>query len=144
MNKENDNMNKLTSILSGIIESDEYTMLVESTENENMLEYGIIGQEMKKVKFDNLDGENFWEFMYKGICQVAPNSVFNFMTVNAFGDTHSSVTIDLTDRVKAIITNRDHKYDEFILKLEEAMKNSEDVSEKANGEREFVLSKRIK
>lgn len=142
--KYNGDMNKLTSVLSTIIESDEYTMLVESTENENMLEYGIVGQEMKKIKFDNLNGENFWEFVYKGICKIAPTSVVNFMNVNAFGNIHSSVTIDLNDRVKAIITNNDHKYDEFISTLEEIMKNSEDVSEKINGEKGPVLSKRIK
>lgn len=142
--KYNDDVKRLTSILNSIIESGEYTMLIESFENEDVLEYGIIGQKMKKTKFDNLNGENLGEFMCKVIYKVAPTSVFNFMNVNAFGNIHSSVVVDLTDRVEFIITNNNHKYDEFIFKLEESMKNNEDASKKADGEGEFVLSKKIK
>lgn len=58
--KYNEEMNKLVLILKTIIESDEYTMLIESVENENVLEYGIVGQKMKTFKFDNLNGESFW------------------------------------------------------------------------------------
>lgn len=82
--------------------------------------------------------------MYKGICEVAPDSVVNFMKVNSFGNLHSSVIIALNDKVEAIITNRDHKYDEFILKLYNIMENSEELSRETNGERGPIFSKKIK
>lgn len=143
-NLYNEDMKKLISILNAIIESDEYTMLVESYDQDNTLNYGIVGQKMKEVRFDNLNGECFWEFMYKGIYSVEPNAIVNFMNVDAFGNFHSSVIIDLNERVKAIITNMDHKYDSFISKLQDIMENSEDVSKKQNGEKGPILSKRIK
>ena len=141
--KYNEDMKKLVSTLNAIIESEEYTMLVESHDQDNTLEYGIVGQKMQSVRFDNLNGESFWEFMYKAIYSIEPNSVVNFMNVNAFGNFHSTVIIDLNERVKAIITNSDHKYDDFISRLQDIMKNSEDVSEKQDGERRSILSKRI-
>lgn len=144
ISKYNEDMKKLVSTLNAILESEEYIMLVESHDQSNTLEYGIVGQKMQSVRFDNLNGESFWEFMYKGIYSVEPNSVVNFMNVNAFGNFHSSVVIDLNERVKAIITNRDHKYDDFISQLQVIMENSEDVSATQNGEEGPILSKRIK
>ncbi len=144
INVYNEDMKKLTFTLNAIIESGEYTMLVESYDQDNTLEYGIIGQKMQSVRFGNLNGESFWEFMYKGIYSVEPNSVVNFMNINSFGNFHSTVIIDLNERVKAIITNRDHKYDDFISRLQDIMENSEDVSEKQDSEKGPILSKRIK
>ena len=144
ISRYNEDMKKLVSTLNAIIESEEYTMLVESHDQDNTLEYGIVGQKMQSVRFDNLNGEIFWEFMYKGIYSVEPNSVVNFMDINAFGNFNSAVIIDLNERVKAIITNSNHKYDDFISRLQDIMKNSEDVSEKQDGEKGQILSKRIK
>ena len=144
INGYNEDMEKLVSTLNAIIESEEYTMLVENYNQDNTLDYGIVGQKMQSVRFDNLNGESFWEFMYKEIYSVEPNSIVSFMNVNAFGNFHSTVIIDLNERVKAIITNRDHKYDDFISRLQDIMKNSEDVSVKQDSEKGPILSKRIK
>ena len=144
ISRYNEDMKKLVSILNAIIESEEYTMLVESHDQDNTLEYGIVGQKMESVRFDNLNGESFWEFMYKGIYSVEPNSVVNFMNVNAFGNFHSTVIIDLNERVKAIITNSDHKYDGFISRLQVIMENSEDISTKQHDEKGPILGKRMK
>jgi len=144
MEKYNEEMNKLILLLGLIIDSDEYTMLVESMEDENTLEYGIVGQKMKKVKFNNLNGETFWEFIYKGICKIAPYAIVNFMNVNSFGNIHSSVVIDLNDKVSVMITNRDHKYDKFISTLQDIMQNSEECSEKINNQKGPILSRKIR
>lgn len=87
---------------------------------------------MEKVKFNNLNGETFWKFMYNGICKIVPNAIVNFMNVNAFRNSHISVVIYLNDKVSAIITNQDYKYDDFISVLQEIIKNGEDCSEKRN------------
>lgn len=141
--KYNEEMDKLVSLLDSIIKSNEYTVLFERFNDENVLEYGMFGN-MKTVKFENLNGESFWEFMYKGICKIEPNSIVEFVNINSFGNIHSSVTIDLNDKVVAMITNRDHKYDKFISTLQDIMKDSEDISEEIYVEKGFALCKRIK
>lgn len=107
MNPQKKEMQTLISTLHTIIESDEYTMLVQSFDQENTLEYGILGQSMKAVSFDHLSEENFWEFIYEGMKQVNPDTSVHTMTVNAFGNLHSSVILQLNEKVQAIITNRD-------------------------------------
>lgn len=144
IDKYDNDMKKLVSTLNTIIKSEEYTMLVESYDKDDTLEYGIIGQQMQEVRFDNLNGESFFEFMYKGIYNVAPHSVINFVNVNAFGNIHSSVIIDLNERVKAIMANRNHKYDSFILKLYDTLETIQDDFEKQNSKKGPILSKRMK
>lgn len=129
MEKQNniDDIQLLHCILNEIMTSNEYTMIVKSMD-EVALEYGIIGQKMKKVQFSQVSEEDFWEFVYNGILNesnISPDVQFH--TVNGFGNVHSSVTIDLSDHVTVIILNRDHKYDDWIeqlyLKLRQQVQN---------------------
>lgn len=126
MNPQKKEMQTLISTLHTIIESNEYTMLVQSFDQENTLEYGILGQSMKAVSFDHLSEENFWEFIYEGMKQVNPDTSVHTMTVNAFGNLHSSAILQLNEKVQAIITNRDHKYDDFIEKVLEKEETKEE------------------
>lgn len=138
-----EDMEKLISLLREIIENNEYT-IVESCSQDNTLEYGNTREKMQSVRFDHLNGESFGEFLYKGIYSVEPNSVVNFMKINSFEAIPNYVFIDLNDRVEVIITNRNHKYDEFISRLQSVLETSEDVYEKQNGEISPILGKRIK
>lgn len=58
INQYNEDRKKLLSTLKAIIESNEYIMLVESTDQKNTLEYGIVGQKMESVNFGHLNGES--------------------------------------------------------------------------------------
>lgn len=144
INQYNEDRKKLLSTLKAIIESNEYMMLVESPNQNNTLEYGIIGQKMESVNFGHLNGESLWEFVYKGICEVEPHSVVNFMTIKASENIHSTVVIDLNEKVKAIIVNQDHRYDQFISRLQTQMENEKDVSTKQDPEEAPIIKKRIK
>lgn len=144
INQYNEDRKKLLSTLKAIIESNEYMMLVESPNQNNTLEYGIIGQKMESVNFGHLNGECLWEFVYKGICEVEPHSVVNFMTIKASENIHSTVVIDLNEKVKAIIVNQDHRYDQFISRLQTQMENEKDVSTKQDPEEAPIIKKRIK
>ena len=70
--------------------------------------------------------------MYNRICKIAPDAIVNFMNVNEFVNIHSSINVYLNDKVSSIITNSNHKYDDFISVLQEIMKNGEDCSEKGD------------
>ena len=131
MNQPKKEMQKLISVLDTIVESDEYTMLVKSYDQENTLEYGIVGQPMKAVSFDHLQEENFWEFIYEGMKQVNPNTIVHAMNVSAFGNLHSSAILQLNEKVQAIITNSDHKYDGFIAELQMISEQEEIKNEKS-------------
>ncbi len=144
INQYNEDRKKLLSTLKAIIESNEYMMLVESPNQNNTLEYGIIGQKMESVNFGHLNGESLWEFVYKGICEVEPHSVVNFMTIKASENIHSTVVIDLNEKVKAIIVNQDHRYDQFISRLQTQMENEKDVSTKQDPEEAPMIKKRKK
>lgn len=144
INQYNEDRKKLLSTLKAIIESNEYMMLVESPNQNNTLEYGIIGQKMESVNFGHLNGESLWEFVYKGICEVEPHSVVNFITIKASENIHSTVVIDLNEKVKAIIVNQDHRYDQFISRLQTQMENEKDVSTKQDPEEAPIIKKRIK
>jgi len=63
------------------------------------------------------------------------------MNVDFAGNKHSTIIIELSDKVQAIILNNDHKYDEFISNLERIMKNEQDISDKENT---YILTKKIK
>lgn len=144
INQYNEDRKKLFSTLKAIIESNKYIMLVESTDQKNTLEYGIVGQKMESVNFGHLNGESLWEFVYKGICEIEPQSVLNFMMVKASENIHSAVVIDLNEKVKAIIDNHDHRYDDFISKLQTITENEKDVSTKQDPEEGPIIKKRIK
>jgi len=137
----NEEMDKLISLLNKIIKSNKYTSLTKNSEFENTLEYGFIGKETENLKFDNLNNKNFWEFIYEGICKIAPDAKVSFMNVDFAGNKHSTIIIELSDKVQAIILNNDHKYDEFISNLERIMKNEQDISDKENT---YILTKKIK
>lgn len=109
----NNDRQKLYNTLREIISSKEYTMIVK-TRDEIALEYGIIGRETKKIQFENVSEEDFWEFVYQGIMQINPNANINFHIVNGFGNVHSSVNIDINELVSVIILNNNHKYDKWI------------------------------
>lgn len=122
----NNDKQKLYNTLREIILSKEYTMIVK-TKDELALEYGIIGRETKKVKFENVSEENFWEFVYQGIIQINPKAKIKFHIINGFDNVHSSVYIDLNELVSVIILNNDHKYDKWIEEL--ATSKKVDLSE---------------
>ena len=55
-----------------------------------------------------------------------------------------SQLIDLNEKVKAIIVNQDHRYDQFISRLQTQMENEKDVSTKQDPEEAPIIKKRIK
>lgn len=118
---KNNDKQKLYNTLREIILSKEYTMIVK-TKDETALEYGIIGRETKKVKFENVSEEDFWEFVYQGIIQINPKANIKFHTINGFGNVHSSVNIDINELVSVFILNNDHKYDKWIEQLKASQK----------------------
>lgn len=50
----------------------------------------------------------------------------------------------LSEKVKAIIVNQDHRYDDFISKLQTITENEKDVSTKQDPEEGPIIKKRIK
>ena len=71
---------------------------------------------MKEKSF-NLEDKDIAELLYDGIYQTAPNSTITFMNVNAFGNEHSTIIIDINENVKVMIGNSTHRYDTFIENL---------------------------
>lgn len=137
------NMQKLVSTLRTIVESDEYVIIQEKYQDENSLEYGIAGNKMVPISFSDLHGQTIGEFLYQGICTVAPDALVTVMHVSAFGDVRDDVVIDLNDKVHAVLLNQNHKYDAFAANLLEMMK-TEDADVIDKNDNPAILSKKIK
>lgn len=137
-------MKKLISVLHSIFVTDEYTIIYENGKEENLLEFGIVGQSPIKIKFENLNGENFWEFIYKGIYMVNPDSIIDIIGVNDKGNIHKSMIIHLNDRVKAIVINKNHKYDELIFKIQKMIENEPCVLDSNKPDKRNIRNRKIK
>lgn len=137
------NMQKLVSALHAIVESDEYVIIQEKYGDNNSLEYGMYGHLMTPISFSDLHGQTIGEFLYQGICTVAPDAIVNVMHVSAFGDIRDDIIIDLNDKVHAAIINRGHKYDTFVANLLEMMK-AEDADIIDKSDNPAILSKKIR
>lgn len=137
------NMQKLVSFLQTIVETDEYVIIQEKYGDENSLEYGMYGHKVMPISFSDLQGQEIGEFLYQGICTVAPDALVTVMHVSSFGEVRDGVVIDLNDKVHAVIVNDNHKYDAFVGNLLEMMQN-EGVDSVDKNDNPVVLSKKIK
>ena len=130
----------IIELLNEIIQSGENTLIQINEEKKDTLEYGIIGMQMKEKSF-NLEDKDIAELLYDGIYQIAPNSTITFMNVNAFGNQHSAIIIDINENVKVMIGNSTHRYDTFI----ENLKNlTEQESYVESDSKPAMYSKKIK
>lgn len=137
------NMQKLVSTLYTIMESDEYVIIQEKYGEENSLEYGMFGHKMTPVSFSDLNGQALSEFLYQGICMVAPDAEVSVMSTKAFGNFHDNVIIDLNDKVHAVIIGDNPKNVVFIDNLLRMMKEKE-TSTMDQSENPAILSKKIR
>lgn len=112
-NQEEEERNNMVDFLNTAIQSGENTLILINEEKEDTLEYEIIGTQRKEKNF-NLKNKNIAELLYDGICQVSPEAIITFMNVDAFGKKHSTIIIDISENVKAMIVNNTHQYDTFI------------------------------
>lgn len=137
------NMQKLVSTLQTIIESDEYVIIQEKYGKEHTLEYGMYGHKMTPISFSGLDDQAVSEFLYQGICMVAPDAKVSVMHVSAFGDIRDDVAIDLNAKVHAVITGDNPKNVAFIGNLLKMMQEEEtDIIDKSDNP--AILIRKIK
>lgn len=99
---------------------DELIMITKDVEGPS-LEYGIMGREPTRVKFANVDEDNFWEFVYTGIIDsVNPNPAANFTMIRGLSEVpHMAATIIINENVQAFVTNINHRYDGWLEQLKE-------------------------
>lgn len=134
------NKQKLISFLQKSLLSGSEILINKDPIDENTLQY-LVNGEYQTIEFENL-GEEFWPFVYQGICEVAPNAIVEFMNVNAFGEEHISVIINLNEQVSIGIINREHIYDDFIFTLKEKLEGDKELE--ITEQSPFTLSRKIK
>lgn len=106
-------------VLGKIIENREVTYIVKSIDK-NALEYGILGMKMTPIDMNEVPKKDLWEVVVQTVLlNFNEKPKVDIYAMNFSGDKHIGACIEVTEFVTIMISNREHKYDEWLMNLKE-------------------------